>query len=365
MLLSLVLFFPLTTAGGQAGSTQIPQTEIGTAPSQATISVVNIADLEKRAGGGDASAEFEVGKAFEEGKGVAQNPEQAAVWYRKAADHGNAQAQNSLGVLYWMGEGVVKDRKEAVKWYHLAAQRGDASAMFNLGAAYYNGEGVISTDDNQAYAWFLLSEDGGNSSGRDAAQRSRSELGAAAFNDACFKVGEMYDKGEDLPKNLDAASTWYRKAADKGHARAQVSLAMQAMAAKNYRDTRQWCERAAKGGNGGGFFCLGYLDQTGLGVEKNPKSALKWYEQAASHGSNAAMQKLGEMFASGEGTRQDRAQAFVWFVHAARRNKDAIAAAASLRASMNPKEWKDAEKMLKAQGLDPQQITEILSEAKR
>jgi hypothetical protein len=54
----------------------------------------------------------------------------------------------------------------------------------------------------------------------------------------------------------------------------------------------------------------------------------------------------------------------VWFVHAARRNKDAIAAAASLRASMSPKEWKDAEKMLKAQGLDPQKVAEVLSSAK-
>jgi len=364
MLISPVLSFALVIAGGQTSPTQIPQTQTGTVAGQATTSVANIADLQKPASAGDASAQFELGKAFEQGSGVQQNPEQAAIWYRKAADQGNAKAQNSLGVLYWMGEGVEKDKKEAVKWYHMAARRGDASAMFNLGAAYYNGEGVMSIDDNQAYAWFLLSEDGGNSSGRDAAQRSKSEHGPAALNEACFTVGEMYEKGNDLPKNLDAASAWYRRAAEKGHAQAQVNLALLAMAAKNYGDTRQWCERAAKGGNGGGLFCLGFLDQQGLGVEKNPKSALKWYEQAASHGNNAAMQRLGEMFANGEGTKQDRAQAFVWFVQAARRNKDATAAAASLRASLSPKEWKDAEKMLKAQGLDPQKITEVLSSAK-
>ena len=36
---------------------------------------------------------------YEKGTGVEKNAEEAAKWYRKAADNGNADAQNNLGVM--------------------------------------------------------------------------------------------------------------------------------------------------------------------------------------------------------------------------------------------------------------------------
>jgi uncharacterized protein len=326
--------------------------------------VDEISDLQKKADAGDASAQWALAKAYETGNGARQNPGQAAAWYRKAADQGNAKAQNSLGVLYWLGDGVDKDKKEAVQWYRKAARQGDASAMFNLGAAYYNGEGVAAIDDTLALAWFLLSSEAGNSSGRDAAQRSIGEHRPDSFNEACFAIGGMYEKGDDLPKNLDLASAWYRKAAEQGQAQAQMGLASLSLDAKNYSEAHHWCEEAAKRKSPGGYYCLGYLFQHGLGVEQNPKTALKWYQDAAGWSNAGAMQALGQMFANGEGTKQDRAQAFVWFFKAARRgNKEAIPAANNLRASMSAKEWKDTEKKLKEQGFDPQKVVEGLAAA--
>jgi uncharacterized protein len=169
--------------------------------------------MKSRAGSGDPSAQYALGKAYETGNGIQKNAQQAAFWYRKASEQGNAKAQNSLGVLYWMGEGVDKDKKEAVEWYRKAARQGDSNAMFNLGAAYYNGEGVA-TNDTLALAWFLLAAEGGSAGARDAAQRSEQEHQPWMLNDACLAVGEMYEKGENLPKNLDVASAWYKKAAE-------------------------------------------------------------------------------------------------------------------------------------------------------
>ena len=71
---------------------------------------------------------------------------------RKAAEQGLASAQNNLGVAYDNGEGVAKDLVEAVKWYGKAAEQGNAKAQFNLGVAYYKGEGVAK-NLVEGYAW--------------------------------------------------------------------------------------------------------------------------------------------------------------------------------------------------------------------
>ena len=47
--------------------------------------------------------------------------EQAASWYRRAADQGDPTAQGTLGVLYSMGQGVPQSDVEAYFWLDLAA----------------------------------------------------------------------------------------------------------------------------------------------------------------------------------------------------------------------------------------------------
>src|SRR6266404_2734766 len=225
-----------------ASQTSSPNADAETVPAKHSSS--DIAELLKKANSGDASAQFETGRAYETGNGVRENPEQAALWYRKAAEQGSPKAQNSLGVLYWSGNGVARDKKEAVQWYRKAARQGDANAMFNIGAAYYNGEGVETVNDTLAYAWFVLSSEAGSSSGQDAARRSKSEH--RSFTDACFEIGRLYEKGEDLPKNFDTAAAWSRKAADQGHTQAKIAMATFSMNAKNYSEARHWCEAAAK-----------------------------------------------------------------------------------------------------------------------
>ena len=49
---------------------------------------------------GDATAQLNVGSMYYLGVGVTQNFEEAARWYRKAADQGLATAEVALGGLY-------------------------------------------------------------------------------------------------------------------------------------------------------------------------------------------------------------------------------------------------------------------------
>src|SRR5262249_19021667 len=76
------------------------------------------------------------GDAYRDGNGLPQNDDEAARWYRSAAEQGNSDAQSSLSFLYAVGRGVNKDFSEAAKWYRKAARQGNAVAMFNLAAMY-------------------------------------------------------------------------------------------------------------------------------------------------------------------------------------------------------------------------------------
>lgn len=45
----------------------------------------------------DADAQFRIGERFEAGRGIPQDYERAAEWFRKAAEQGHPETQNKLG----------------------------------------------------------------------------------------------------------------------------------------------------------------------------------------------------------------------------------------------------------------------------
>jgi uncharacterized protein len=359
MLLPLLAYYLLVPSGFVTDLQTSPKVATVNAP--AALSPAEVSDLQKRSDSGEADAQFTLGKAYESGNGVPQSEDQAATWYRKAAEQGSKRAQSSLGLLYWYGNGVTTDRAEAVRWYRRAARQGDGTAMFNLGAAYYDGEGVPHSDI-LAYAWFLLSSDAGDSSGQDAANRSRGELRASAFGEACLAIGKMYEKGEDLPKSVQSAVAWYRKAAEQGNGEAQFKVATFYFNTSDYSQARHWCEQAAKEKFPGSYHCLGYLYQRGgYGVDLNLKEAFRWYEQGAQAGDVACMQALARMYEKGEGVEPSRVQALVWLLHAVKRKSEgALAEAKRIRLSMTEKEWKDAQKELKRNYFDPKEVDVLL-----
>ena len=53
-------------------------------------------------------------------------------WYRRAADQGKAAAQFQMGVAYENGRGVEPSDEEAVQWHRRAADQGHEKARFNL-----------------------------------------------------------------------------------------------------------------------------------------------------------------------------------------------------------------------------------------
>jgi len=96
-------------------------------------------------------------------------------------------------------------------------------------------------------------------------------------------------KGMRVPKDYPKAFKWYRKAADRGHAGAQNSVAE--------------------------------MYHSGKGVPRNDIEAAKWYRRAASQGIWLAQYNLGLMYRKGEGVSQDYVNAYVWLNVAAARQR--------------------------------------------
>lgn len=188
----------------------------------------------------DASAQFNLGVMYGEGKGVPRDGSEAVKWYRRAADQGNASAQNNLGLMYANGRGVPQDDAEAVKWYRRAAQQGDANAQFNFGLMYANGRGVPQ-DDTEAVKWYRRAVHQGDAS-------------------AQFNFGHMYVKGRGVPQDYAEAVRWFRRAANQGFARAQAIL--------------------------GGMYYSG-----GTGVPKDYVRAHMWFNLAATRFPSAEMDR--------------------------------------------------------------------------
>ena len=69
-----------------------------------------------------AYAQYYLGMMYLNGQGVDQSYEEAAKWFRKAAEHGVPQAQYKLGYLYNQGQGLPKDLESAYAWYRVGAE---------------------------------------------------------------------------------------------------------------------------------------------------------------------------------------------------------------------------------------------------
>jgi len=143
---------------------------------------------------GDAEAQFQLGDT--NGDEVPRNDAEAKNWYRKAArlgsvdaedvlatlevvkwyrlaaEQGDAEAQFQLGKMYANGDGVARDDAEAVKWYRKAAEQGDAGAQFVLGEMYTKGQGVP-RNNTEAAKWFKKSNEQPTREGRTSYHREK------------------------------------------------------------------------------------------------------------------------------------------------------------------------------------------------
>lgn len=257
--------------------------------------------LSARAAAGNAGAQNSLGLCLLSGDGMAQDPAQAAAWFRRAAEQGLAEAQSNLGRCYFNGLGVEQSWTQAVYWFQQAAKQGLAEAQNHLGRCYANGQGVQQSWA-QAADWYRRAAEQGHT----AAQNS---------------LGCCYADGHGVEKSLKQAVYWFRQAAEQGLDKAQnnlgISYANGLGVEQSWAQAVSWYQKAAKQGLAEAKNSLGRCYFNGQGVEQSWTQAVYWFQQAAEQGLAMAQSNLGVCYANGRGVKQSWEQAAAWYRKAA------------------------------------------------
>jgi TPR repeat protein len=236
-------------------------------------SVVSFSEMQQEAEKGNANAQYNLGRMYQNGAGVAVDTGKALEWYTKAAAQGNENAQYNLGVMYHNGDGVAQDRKRGVELISQAAEQGFAWAEYTLGVIYQNGEGVP-VDRKKAVEWYTKAAEKGNPK-------------------ALFTLGLIYENDDQDDKK---ASEVYMQADEQGYVIDQYHHAWKRQPGDGIPADRkkalEFYKQAAENGYVAAQLYLGWLYFGGIGTEKSDREAYKWWGQAAKKGDENAQHNI-------------------------------------------------------------------------
>lgn len=216
-----------------------------------------------RANLGDPAAQTLIAEMYERGLGVARNRQEAAEWYRIAANSGNREAQFAYAIKLIEGKHVERDMDLATELLKVAANSGHPQAQFN-------------------YAQRLLEIHPGHS-GFVKAFPYIKKAADASVPEAYYAMAKIYESGKgSIAPDTKAARNWLILAARNGVDTAQVELAIQLA--------------------------------NGLGGQKDEVSAFAWFQRAAFTGNVIAQNRLAKMYALGIGTKANVIEAAKWYI---------------------------------------------------
>jgi len=172
--------------------------------------------------------------------------EEAAIWYRVAAEQGYAPSQTNLAALYAQGKGVQKSERMAFELYASAILQGYPLALTPMAEIHFDESSQFFNPEMGLE--FLLK--------------------AVEYSDAAahYLLGQMYESGQHVEANAETAFLHYQNAAEAGNAEAQ-----------------NW---------------LGYRFRIGLGVPRDITAAAAWYERAVQQGHYQAKTRLAWLLAT-------------------------------------------------------------------
>ncbi|MFT6248160.1 MAG: TPR repeat protein [Cognaticolwellia sp.] len=195
---------------------------------------------------GNAEANFNLGILYEDGLGVGQDMAQALLYYETAAIGGSFKAQYRLGLLYFVGKTVPLDNIKAKRWLTEAAKGGDKDSIEML--AILSGNNSSQRDKD-----FLRAETAHTSS--DYLQSANIWQQLADDDDIISRtrLAWLYEKGQDVKRDLKRAGELFRQSAMDGHADAQYALAVMLQTGKgqtqDLQESHLWLKKAAKLGH--------------------------------------------------------------------------------------------------------------------
>ncbi len=114
--------------------------------------------------------------------------------------------------------------------------------------------------------------------------------------EAEYKVGEMYETGFGVKKDMNEAMNWTTKSASQGHETAKFKLLYWDIEKNGLTEANkaevEVLKAKASEGNPQAQFYVGKMHAHGVGVKKNSNKAITWLNKAALVGVLAAEREL-------------------------------------------------------------------------
>jgi TPR repeat protein len=333
---------------------------------------------------GDPHAEFNLGACYHYGRGTTQDLSAAAHWYQRSADQTNYLAMRSLGYLFMEGLGVEKNLDKAKYWSERAASEGgNRRAMYNLGIIYSR-DFPDTNSMRKSFEWHKKSAEledplgclalsvfyragwGVIQTNLDTVRYWQSKAAALGSTEAQCREADAYRTGDGVPRDINTAVAWYRKATAKnhpwalynlalyyledrtnraslmvandfmlkaaqlGHREAQRRLAMSSfygeIASSDFESGKKWLFKSAESGWPKSEFILFQLYYDGVppatncpSFPKDRNQSLLWLRRAAEHDHLMAQATLAVKLIMGKEMNQDKVQAEKLLRHSAER----------------------------------------------
>ena len=156
-----------------------------------------------------------------------------------------------------------------------------------------------------------------------------------------YELGEKYEKGDGVFKDLSDALKWYTKAAEQGHADSlyklsYIHLGLNSIGTREYgwnveinkEQARRFLLKAVERGSVRAMSSLAatiYLGNTGdYGFAEDHEKSAYWYEKAAELGDAYSQYRTGKNYYHGSAVKKDLEKARYWITLAAKQgHKDA------------------------------------------
>lgn len=271
---------------------------------------------------GDADSQAYVGYCFFYGEdGVIENNAQAFRWFTRSKNNGSPFGKYYLGLCYLNGYGTQVNEKlgrrlcdTASEEIERLAEAGNVDALFYLGDAYY----YEAEDLKKALKYYLQASELGDVRSQIAAASVYSSL----YGNLSNKVHDMYAKA--LENNSPIAQYYFvhyyssgyegevsieeivelcRRSANSGYHPAMVKLGEFYQGGrgvnKDINKAIYWYKRALPYDNYDAEYILGVLYKEGRDVDRNYNLAVKYLRMANKHETEEAATALSELLSMG------------------------------------------------------------------
>lgn len=221
-----------------------------------------------------------------------------------------------LGSCYEEGKGIAKDPNKAKQYRQIAieslqsyAAKGNSWASYILGY-YYSRDSVVELNKQKSLDFYTKA----------------CEQGSAR---ACNEIGSIYENGDGTEKNIDKANTAYEKACMLGSGYGCANLGSSYFEGKGFSVNQTKAatifQKGCELNSPYSCFKLGYIYDEGTGNKKsvegfpiNKAKAIALYDKACTLKQNNACYNIGWMYDYGDGVKENNRQAANYYIQALR-----------------------------------------------